>query len=289
MPAGNFSPLKGTHSGKCAATLVLAAVVFGCSSVDKRFGDDPLYRKAQAVSVKVADVTVKAASKAADATGVAASKAYKKYQQYLAKEDLMKTYNDHGGVGKAEEKYLLQILRDHGLFVARGASKPHKGASPGASAPAVPAHVPERYTGQMRWPLDAFIVSSPFGERWGKQHKGMDLAADSGEPVYAVAAGQVIYAGDGLRGYGNVVILRHDQHKSSLYAHNRELKVKQGDQVAQGAVIALLGSTGHSTGPHVHFEVRDGEAPVNPASVLPKPPFMAAALADRDRRVVAAH
>jgi murein DD-endopeptidase MepM/ murein hydrolase activator NlpD len=97
------------------------------------------------------------------------------------------------------------------------------------------------------------------------------MAADVGEPVYAIADGEVIYAGDGLRGYGNVVILRHDRKTSSLYAHNSELKVKLGDQVRQGTLIALLGSTGHSTGPHVHFEIRDGDVAVNPRSVLPKP------------------
>jgi murein DD-endopeptidase MepM/ murein hydrolase activator NlpD len=119
-------------------------------------------------------------------------------------------------------------------------------------------------------------VSSEYGERWGKIHKGMDMAADEGEPVYAIAAGEVIYAGDGLRGYGNVVILRHDRKTSSLYAHNSELKVKQGDQVAQGTLIALLGSTGHSTGPHVHFEIRDGDTAVNPRTVLPKSKLAAA-------------
>jgi murein DD-endopeptidase MepM/ murein hydrolase activator NlpD len=133
----------------------------------------------------------------------------------------------------------------------------------------------------MRWPLDAYIVSSEFGERWGKMHKGMDMAADVGEPVYAIADGEVIYAGDGLRGYGNVVILRHDKKTSSLYAHNSELKVKQGDQVKQGSLIALLGNTGHSTGPHVHFEIRDGDTAVNPRSVLPKPKVAAALPGER--------
>ena len=83
-------------------------------------------------------------------------------------------------------------------------------------------------------------------------------------PIYAIADGEVIYAGDGLRGYGNVVILRHDRKTSSLYAHNSELKVKQGDTVKQGTLIALLGSTGHSTGPHVHYEIWINGRPENP-------------------------
>jgi murein DD-endopeptidase MepM/ murein hydrolase activator NlpD len=145
------------------------------------------------------------------------------------------------------------------------ASRTHKPATAAA-----PLAVPEQYAGGYRWPLDAGIISSEYGERWGKMHKGLDLAADAGEPVYAVAPGEVIYAGNGLHGYGNVVILRHDRRYSSLYAHNSELKVKQGDQIEQGALVALLGNTGHSTGPHVHFEIRDGDSAINPHTMLPK-------------------
>jgi murein DD-endopeptidase MepM/ murein hydrolase activator NlpD len=130
--------------------------------------------------------------------------------------------------------------------------------------------VPQKYAGNLRWPVDAGIVSSEFGARWGKQHKGIDIAADAGEPVYAIADADVIYAGDGLRGYGNVVILRHDSKMTSLYAHNSELKVHQGDHVTQGTLISLLGNTGHSTGPHVHFEIRDGDTAVNPRTLLPQ-------------------
>ena len=84
------------------------------------------------------------------------------------------------------------------------------------------------------------------------------------------ADADVIYAGNGMTGYGNVVILRHDQQMTSLYAHNSELKVKQGEHVKQGTLIALLGSTGRSTGPHVHFEIREGDAPINPRVILPE-------------------
>ena len=132
---------------------------------------------------------------------------------------------------------------------------------------------PEKYAGGLKWPVDAGIFSSEFGDRWHKKHKGIDIAADVGEPVHAIADGEVIYAGDGLRGYGNVIILRHDRNMSSLYAHNSELKVKQGDHVSQGTLVSLLGSTGHSTGPHVHFEIREGDVAVNPRALLPKPGF----------------
>lgn len=98
----------------------------------------------------------------------------------------------------------------------------------------------------------------------------MDIAGDVGEPINVIAGGQVIYAGNGMRGYGNVVVVRHDKNLTSLYAHNSELKVKVGDQVSQGMLIALLGNTGRSTGPHLHFEIRDGAAAVNPRTRLPQ-------------------
>jgi len=88
--------------------------------------------------------------------------------------------------------------------------------------------------------------------------------------LHAIADGVVIYADDKMRGYGNVVVIQHDEKMTSLYAHNSELKVKLGDQVTKGTLVALLGNTGHSTGPHVHFEISDGDVAVNPRNVLPK-------------------
>ena len=129
------------------------------------------------------------------------------------------------------------------------------------------------YKGEWRWPLSAGIVSSEFGSRWKKQHEGLDIAADEGEPVYAVAAGKVLYADNRMRGYGNVVVLRHDSQMTTLYAHNQMMKVKLGDTVEQGQVIALLGSTGHSTGPHVHFEMRKANIAQDPRRILPKSDF----------------
>ncbi len=129
------------------------------------------------------------------------------------------------------------------------------------------------YSGEYRWPLAAGVVSSEFGARWGKKHEGIDIAADTGEPVLASAAGRVEYAGGGLRGYGNVVVLRHDEQTTTLYGHNSALKVKTGELVKPGQTIALLGSTGHSTGPHVHFEIRKGKTPADPRARLPKSRF----------------
>ena len=244
------------------AVAAICCVHFGgCSTVDQKLGGQEWYQKGKVVTAKAAEVT-----------STTASKAYARMQKYIAEKDLLKTFQD---AGEHSETAVLGILHTSGIAKPLGA--PHPGTVAGPKKPHAPAPpqsaVPEQYAGALRWPLDAGVVSSEYGERWGKRHKGMDIAADVGEPVYAIADGEVIYAGDGLRGYGNVIILRHDRRTSSLYAHNSALKVKQGEHITQGTVIALLGTTGHSTGPHVHFEIRDGDVAVNPRTVLPKSKF----------------
>jgi murein DD-endopeptidase MepM/ murein hydrolase activator NlpD len=270
-------------SPRALAVLITSAAYFaGCATVDQKFGDDAWYQKSKEASVKAVAATETASAKAVAATETTAQKAYGRMQKYLAEKDLLKTFQD---AGEHSETAVLGVLHKSGIAKGPGtpsagtppAGAPGSGAPPpkkhAAAPPALGSAVPEEYSGALRWPLDAGIVSSEFGARWGKTHKGLDIAADVGEPVYAIADGEVIYAGDGLRGYGNVVILRHDRKTSSLYAHNSELKVKQGDWVTQGTQIALLGSTGHSTGPHVHFEIRDNDTAVNPRDVLPKTKF----------------
>jgi lysostaphin len=101
----------------------------------------------------------------------------------------------------------------------------------------------------------------------------MDIAAELRVPVYAAAEGEVIYADNRLGGYGNAVILRHDQRTTTLYGHNSALKVTAGQKVRADQVVALLGSTGRSTGPHLHFEIRENERPVNPRPYLPESRF----------------
>ncbi len=286
---------RGMATAITLAVLSSGACLVGCASVEQQFGNDPWYQKSKEAGAKAVTATTTTATKAANATSATANKAYQRMQRYLAEKDVLQTFHD---AGEHSESAVLAVLHKSGIG-ARGpsggtANKAAPGASsappgtatrdtsvapgsskskkPPAQAPqqAAPLPVPEQYAGSYRWPLDAGIISSEYGERRGRMHKGLDLAADAGEPVYAVAAGEVIYAGDGLRGYGNVVIMRHDRRFSSLYAHNSELRVKQGDQVQQGALIALLGNTGHSTGPHVHFEMRDGDGAVNPHTLLPK-------------------
>jgi len=186
------------------------------------------------------------------------------FERYQKLAHIFKKYHDSKTLDDSD---LLVVLQETG--VVKGA-KPAKSAK-GAKTPK-PFPVP-KYEGKYRWPMDAGIVSSDFGPRWGKQHQGIDIAADTGVPIHASAAGEVIYSDNHITGYGNVVILRHDQDTTTTYAHNKALKVKLGQKVAAGQLVALLGSTGHSTGPHLHFEIRVGDKPVSPRSKLPKSSF----------------
>lgn len=103
--------------------------------------------------------------------------------------------------------------------------------------------------------------------RYKRMHNGIDIGAASGTPIRAAAAGRVMTASS-MRGYGNTVVLDHGGGMSTLYAHCSRLKVRAGQTVKQGEVIALVGSTGLSTGPHLHFEVRINGRPVNPRNYL---------------------
>ena len=124
--------------------------------------------------------------------------------------------------------------------------------------------------GQLRWPLAnvAHAVGSPFGARGPRAHEGIDLPAPTGTPVLAAADGQVVYAGNGIRGYGNLVVLQHPGDLLTVYAHNSELFVTAGQAVRAGERIALVGQTGRATGPHLHFEVRQGQIPRDPMPYL---------------------
>jgi murein DD-endopeptidase MepM/ murein hydrolase activator NlpD len=120
----------------------------------------------------------------------------------------------------------------------------------------------------MVWPAQG-MLSSGFGWRWGRPHKGIDIAAPIGTPIVAAASGKVAYAGWNDGGYGYVVEVEHEDGTMTRYAHNDRILVKDGQQVNQGQQISEMGTTGHSTGPHLHFEVhpRGGEA-VNPMAFL---------------------
>ncbi len=123
-----------------------------------------------------------------------------------------------------------------------------------------------RSSGGLIWPVSG-PVTSPFGWRWGRMHEGIDIGVSYGTAIHAAAAGTVIYCG-WESGYGNLTVIDHGGNLATAYGHQSSIVVGCGQQVAQGDVIGYVGSTGHSTGPHLHFEVRVDGNPVDPLGYL---------------------
>ncbi len=116
------------------------------------------------------------------------------------------------------------------------------------------------------WPVQG-VLTSTYGMRWGRMHEGIDIGAPQGTPIYAAASGTVIYAGwEG--GYGNLTVIDHGNGLATAYGHQSQLAVSTGQTVTRGQVIGYVGSTGHSTGPHLHFEVRVNGVPNDPLGYL---------------------
>lgn len=126
----------------------------------------------------------------------------------------------------------------------------------------------ERNENKFIWPVDG-VVTSKYGVRRGRQHDGIDISAPRGTPVRAAAKGKVVFAKK-MSGYGNLVVIKHSGNFFTAYAHLHEYKVALSDKVSQGQLIGLVGSTGRSSGPHCHFEVRHGAESRNPLFFLPQ-------------------
>jgi murein DD-endopeptidase MepM/ murein hydrolase activator NlpD len=131
----------------------------------------------------------------------------------------------------------------------------------------VPSPAPAPRDATLRWPLHG-VLYSRFGVRQGQRHDGIDISAPEGTPVLAAGGGVVVYTGR-QSGYGAIVIVKHDGGLVTLYAHNSAVLVKEGERVEAGTPIARVGQSGRTTGPHLHFEVRDGTRPRNPLFYLP--------------------
>jgi len=132
--------------------------------------------------------------------------------------------------------------------------------------------------GRFIWPVAGQVTASfcakettenrrwPFGQR---RHDGIDISAMTGTTVRAADSGKVVYSDNKMRGYGNLIIIEHQDHFFTIYAHNEENLVKEEVLVKQGDAIARVGMTGSATGPHLHFEIRKGSAPLDPLRFLP--------------------
>lgn len=138
-------------------------------------------------------------------------------------------------------------------------------AAPPRASPVAPASADPGFI----WPVAGPVIR-PYGvDAVGMRNDGVDIAASAGADVRAAASGEVVYAGNELTGFGNLVLVRHADGWVSAYAHAESLLVKEGDRVVQGQTIARAGATGSVSSPQVHFELRRGRSPVDPAQFLP--------------------
>ena len=117
-----------------------------------------------------------------------------------------------------------------------------------------------------QWPVQGKLITTFSSNKSGR--KGIDIAGSEGKDISAAASGKVVYSGNGLISYGNLVIIKHNRTYLSAYAHNRKLLVKEGDSIKAGQKIAELGKTGTDS-PRLHFEIRKNGKPVNPLKYLP--------------------
>lgn len=174
-----------------------------------------------------------------------------------------------GEIAAANDLLVRGSLSPRATLVIPGASPP-KPASQRNSRSLASRSSPSRglpAVESLRWPLQGEITSN-FGRRRGRMHCGTDIAAEPGSRVVAAASGEVVYAG-WKGGYGLLVVINHGGGLETWYGHNSKVLVGLGSQVATGQPISVLGSTGRSTGPHLHFEVRTGGRPQNPLRFLP--------------------
>ncbi|HUW22826.1 MAG TPA: peptidoglycan DD-metalloendopeptidase family protein [bacterium] len=118
------------------------------------------------------------------------------------------------------------------------------------------------------WPLRGEILVG-FGKLNGKRHQGVDIEGREGTPIVAIYDGIVTYSNDKLRGYGNMVIIKHNEDYSSVYAHNLINLAREGERINKGQAIAQVGATGWADVPHLHFEIRERGKAVNPVFYLP--------------------
>lgn len=189
---------------------------------------------------------------------------------------LQKAQNDRATAMQAIEELNASSAQVSAMLKERQAARAEAAAAAAAAAQSSGGQGASdnwvQGTGQLGWPVSGEITS-PYGYRvhpiWGTTiyHSGIDIGVDEGTPVHAADGGVVVWSG-WMGGYGYAVVIDHGNGLSTLYGHNSELAVDEGQSVAKGQVISYAGSTGNSTGPHVHFEVRVNGDPVDPMGYL---------------------
>jgi murein DD-endopeptidase MepM/ murein hydrolase activator NlpD len=216
-----------------------------------------------------------AAASLAEARKVVAARAEAESKQAAtlleSQQVQMRTHNELQkriqGLQQESQALSAQEAQLQALLKARAAQVPAASAAPPVTpGNAAPAPVARTSGGGFIWPING-SVTSEFGPRWGSFHPGLDIADPEGTPIAASKAGVVVSAGPN-GGYGNFVVIDHGDATATAYAHQSRIAASDGQQVSQGETIGYVGSTGFSTGNHLHFEIRVNGSAVNPRDYL---------------------
>ena len=254
---GRVSVFVGVQQPEDAARrLALAQVVQGrlIDAVDSSraaFGDLTRRRQQQASAAKQASKALQKVTEARSRSAKAQADLDRRIDGLRREVDAL----------QAEEAGLTELIAAR---ASRAAVAPPDPTGPAGGGPGAVGGVS---SSGFIWPLNGRLTS-PFGPRWGRMHKGQDIAAPTGTPLKAAKAGRIIKAGGG-GGYGNLTLIDHGGGVVTAYAHQSRFAAGEGAEVSQGQVIGYVGSTGHSTGPHLHFEVRVNGVQRNPRPYLP--------------------
>ena len=254
---GRVQVLMGVERPEDAARrLALAQVVQGrlVDAIDSSraaFDDLSHRRKEQAAAAKQASKALRQVAEARSRSAKAQADLDRRIDGLRQEVDAL----------QAEEAGLTELIASR---ASRAAVAPPDPPGPASGGPGAVGGVS---ASGFIWPLNGRLTS-PFGPRWGRMHQGQDIAAPTGTPIKAAKGGRIIKASGG-GGYGNLTLIDHGGGVVTAYAHQTRFAVGEGAQVQQAQVIGYVGSTGHSTGPHLHFEVRVNGVQRNPRPYLP--------------------
>ena len=196
--------------------------------------------------------------------------------RYKTQEALVAELNDLAGDASLEKREEIFVPTESVRPPGTGAKPKAPVTADGAGGVPSSRQVSKRSTCGtddrpcLLWPVDG-AVRLRFNSRADRPHDGIDISAKKGTTIVAAADGEVLYSGNAIKGYGHLVIIRHEKELITVYAHNEENTVKEGERVRRGAPIAKVGQTGSASKPHLHFEVRLGEVPRDPLDYLTPP------------------
>ncbi len=268
--ASSSLPTAGVATAGVATAAVAAAAVAKGSSATKNVSG-----AARTASAATRTVTEPAKTAASTATAAARTQAarvaeparkveQKVDQKAAAAADASKQRAAEAAKTTKKEVAKVEPAKPREAAAAKPAAKPAAEPQQTAAAPAAAAAAPVAEKPEFRWPARGRIIQ---GFKSGS-NDGIAIAVPEGTSVKAAEGGVVAYAGNELKGYGNLVLIRHPNGFVSAYAHNGEINVKRGETVKRGQTIAKSGQTGNVSAPQLHFELRKGSTPVDPTQYL---------------------